>query len=264
MNLELPPASLEVVTLHDVIAWKYADESPPVKSAIAEIKKAAAVICVSHYTAQEAVSFLGIENPFVVPNGVEEQFFDAHPLDDSILTDLGIDTPYVLASGGASERKNLAALAAAWPSIRRARPNLSLVLSGPEHSRRTALFGTLPGIHLVGRVASELMPGLIAGAVALVIPSREEGFGLPALEGMATRTPVVAANASSLPEVVGDGGLLVSPTAEGIAEGVVHASSGEPDVEEMVARGAERAKKFTWRRSINGHAEVWRRVNDTL
>ena len=57
MNLELPPGRREVVTLHDVIAWKYADESPPVKAAIAEIRRAAAVICVSHYTAQEAVSF---------------------------------------------------------------------------------------------------------------------------------------------------------------------------------------------------------------
>ena len=197
-----------------------------------------------------------------MPNGVGEQFFDAQPLEDSVLVDLAIETPYVLASGGASERKNLAALAAAWLSIHSARPDLMLVLSGPVHPRRTDLFASLPRTRLLGRVSDQLMPGLIARAAALVIPSRDEGFGLPALEGMAARTPVVAANTSSLPEVVGDGGLLVSPTAESIAEGVVHATSGEAAIAQMVARGAERARDFTWTRSINGHADVWRRVHD--
>ena len=81
-NLELPPAPQpEVLTLHDITAWKYPDESPPVRAAVAELRRAAAVICVSTYTAQEAVAFLGIDDPVVVPNGVADRFFDAAALD---------------------------------------------------------------------------------------------------------------------------------------------------------------------------------------
>jgi glycosyltransferase involved in cell wall biosynthesis len=264
MSLELPPAAgPEVVTLHDVIAWKYADESPPVPAAIGEVRRAAAVICVSRYTAQEAVALLGIENPVVVPNGVSDQFFDPPALAGSVLAGLGIVSPFVLAGGGASERKNLASLAAAWPMVSRARPDLTLVLSGPPHPRRTELFRNLPRTLLVGRVADDLMPGLIASASCMVIPSKEEGFGLPALEAMAARTPVVAADTSSLPEVVGDGGLLVPPTPEGIAEGIVHATSDASDLAAMVELGASRARQFTWRRSAEGHAAVWRAVAAT-
>jgi glycosyltransferase involved in cell wall biosynthesis len=264
MNLELPPGPQpEVVTLHDVIAWKYADESPPVAASLAEIRRAAAVICVSSYTAQEAVSFLGIADPVVVANGVAEEFFDAKALDRDVLEGFGIAGPFVLASGGASERKNLASLAAAWPSVHRARPDLTLVLTGPPHPRRTELFQHLASTRLVGRVAEGLMPGLMASAAAVVVPSREEGFGLPALEAMAARTPVVAADTSSFPEVVGDGGLLVAPTPGAIAEGVLHATSGAPEITAMVERGATRALGFTWRRTAEGHAAVWRRVAST-
>ncbi len=260
-NLELPPApGPEVLTLHDITAWKYSDESPPVRAAAAELRRAAAVICVSRYTAQEAVAFLGISDPVVVPNGVADRFFDAVALDAAALEGLGVTHPFVLASGGASERKNLASLAAAWPQVLRARPDLSLVLTGPPHPRRTELFGGLPRTHLVGRLDDSVVPALMASASAVVVPSKEEGFGLPALEAMAVRTPVVAADTSSFPEVVGDGGLLVDPTPEGIAEGIVHATSGEREVDEMVERGARRSREFTWRRSAEGHAAVWRRV----
>jgi glycosyltransferase involved in cell wall biosynthesis len=261
MTLELPPApGPEVLTLHDVIAWKYPDESPPVAAAVGELRRAAAVICVSRYTAQEAVALLGIHDPVVVPNGVADRFFDAPALSAASLERLGVPRPFVLASGGASERKNLAALAAAWPDVHRARPDLTLVMTGPPHPRRSELFRGLDAVRMVGMVDDELMPGLMAAAEALVVPSKEEGFGLPALEAMATRTPVVAADTSSFPEVVGDAGLLVDPTPPAIAEGIVHATSGASDVTAMVERGAERARHFTWRRSAEGHAAVWQDV----
>jgi glycosyltransferase involved in cell wall biosynthesis len=260
-NLELPPApGVEVLTLHDVIAWKYADEGSPVAAAATELRRAAAVVCVSRYTAQEAVAFLGISDPFVVPNGVDDRFFDSPPLDEECLSHLGIASPYVLASGGASERKNLGALAEAWPIVLAARPDLSLVMTGPPHPRRTELFARLPRTHLVGRVPDAVVPRLMASAASVVVPSREEGFGLPALEAMAVGTPVVAADTSSFPDVVGDGGLLVAPTPTGIAEGIIHATSDDPDVAARVRRGSARAKDFTWRKSAAGHAEVWRRV----
>ncbi len=224
MNLELPPAPLEVITLHDVVAWKYSDESPPVAAAAEEARRAAAVVCVSHFTAMEAVDLLGIESPHVVPNGVEARWFDAEPLSPTVLGSMGVDGPYVLAAGGASQRKNLAALAEAWPAVRAARPSLRLVLAGPPHPRReTRSSPTCQACTSSASFPTEHVPGLYAAASVLVVPSLDEGFGLPALEAMAVGTPVVAANRAALPELVGDDGILVEPTPGGLSSGILDA-----------------------------------------
>lgn len=257
MNLELPPGPIDVVTLHDVVAWRFPDEAPPVAAAKAELRRAAAIICVSQFSAQEASDLLGVRDPIVVHNGVGPRFFDAAPLSDDQLAALGVRPPYVLTAGGAARRKNLPALAQAWVTIHRERPDLTLVLSGPPHPQRTALFVGLPGVRLVGRVDADLVPGLVAAARAVIVPSTYEGFGLPALEAMAARTPLVAADTSSLPEVVGEGGVLVEPTPEGLAAGALFAVSGDPEVQTIVARGRARAARFTWEASAAGHARVW-------
>ena len=257
MSLELPPAPREVVTLHDVVAWRFADESAPVRSAAAELRRAAAVVCVSQFTADEAVALLGVRTTVVVPNGVDDVFFDAPAASPDVLNGLGIQGRFVLHAGGASARKNLEALALAWPIVRREHPDLILVLTGPPHPRRDALFAGMPGAHLLGRLPDALVPGIVAAAAVVVVPSTYEGFGLPVLEAMAARVPVVVARTSALPEVVGDGGLLVDPAPGTLAEGVLSVLAGGPDVAAMVRRGRSRAGHFTWDRSVAGHAAVW-------
>jgi glycosyltransferase involved in cell wall biosynthesis len=259
MSLELPPSpQVDVVTLHDVVAWRFPDESAPVPASEAEVRRAAAVICVSEFSAQEAVDLLGVRDPHVVHNGVDERFFDAPRLPNEQLQMLGIDGPYVLHVGGAAKRKNLEALADAWPRVRRERLDLQLVLAGPAHPRRTELFARLPGAALVGRVHDDLLPGLIAGASVVVVPSLYEGFGLPVLEAMAANVAVVAASTSSLPEVSGDAAVLVPPTAAGIAEGLLDATSGDSAIDALRSKGRARAAHFSWDRSAREHAQVWR------
>lgn len=261
MQLELPPApGRDVVTLHDVVAWRYPDESAPVPAAAEEIRRAAAVVCVSAYSAGEAVEALGIDPPHVVHNGVDDAFYGARPAGPETLTRLEIERPFVITTGGASERKNLAGLADAWPRVHRARPSLTLVLTGPEHPRRTSLFAGMPGVRMTGLVDTALMPGLLAASEAVVVPSRYEGFGFPALEGMAVGVPVVAARRSSLPEVVEDGGHLVEPDGRGLADGILDVLAGGPAVERMVHRGRARAAELTWERCLEGHARVWEAV----
>lgn len=258
MNLELPPAAHgDVITLHDVVAWRFPDESSPVPAAKEEARRADAVICVSEFTAQEAVDLLGVQNPIVIHNGVDGRFFDATPLDQGTRSALRVPDRYVVHVGGAAQRKNLGALAEAWPHVRRERPDLHLVLAGPEHPRRTELFRGLPGVVLVGRVSDESMPSLIAGAQAAVVPSLYEGFGLPVLEAMAAGVPVVAANTSSLPEVAGKAAILVEPTARGLAEGLLDATSGDAGVLELVRAGRTRAAEFSWERAAVKHAQLW-------
>ncbi|WP_265443044.1 glycosyltransferase [Flexivirga meconopsidis] len=261
MNLELPPhPAADVVTLHDLVAWEFADESAPVAAAAHELRAADAVICVSGYTAGRAVEVLGVRDPIVIPNGVDERFLDATPLTDQALATLGVRRPYVLISGGASERKNLRALAAAWPVIRDHHRDLTLVVAGPEHPARTALFAGMTGVQLTGRIPDDQMPGLVSAAAAVVVPSLVEGFGFPALEAMAANTPLVSSNTSSLPEVVGDGGTLVPPTAAGITEGLLHALADDGQVRAQVARGRQRADRFSWAASATQHARVWSRL----
>lgn len=259
MKVAMPPVrGRDILTLHDVGPWKFDDEARPVPAAREELRAARAIVTPSAFSASEIVDLFGVEEPVVIPNGFDRaRFADAQPLSPEQLEGLGVKGEFVLAAGGASKRKNLEGLAAAWPLVRRARPTLTLVLAGPEHPRRTGLFGALDGVALVGRVDDAVVPGLMAAAQALVVPSLYEGFGLPALEGMAVGVPVVATNASSLPEVLGDAGILVGRSSEELAEGIVYATSGEPSLTTLVDRGRGRSEEFSWERSAEAHARLW-------
>jgi glycosyltransferase involved in cell wall biosynthesis len=261
MGLSLPPARVpEVVTVHDTVAWRFPDESRPEPYAAAETRRAAAVIAVSRFSADDAAERLGLERVHVVHNGVGAEFFDAEPLDAAGRARLGVEGRYVLHAGGSTLRKNLEGLADAWPRVRAAHPDVRLVLCGPPSERRDRLFGALPGVVRTGRVPDAVLPGLMAAASAVVVPSLYEGFGLPALEAMACGAPVVAADRSSLPEVCGDGAWLVEPDGASLAEGLVHALDEGEGVAARVRTGRARAARYTWERSAAGHAAVWREV----
>ena len=258
MNLELPPAPHgDVATLHDIVAWRFPDESAPVSAAAEELRGADAVICVSEFTAQEAADHLGLRRVRVIPNGVDPRYFDATPLDDEARAALGLPERYVLHAGGAAARKNLEGLADAWPRVQRERPGLTLVLAGLPHPRRTTLFASLPATKLSGMLPDAVMPGVIAGAEAVVVPSLYEGFGLPVLEAMAARVPVVAASTSSLPEVAGGHALLTDTTGPEIAVGLLTATSGDSELRRLVTNARAHAEHYTWERSAREHARVW-------
>ncbi|MGQ9815841.1 MAG: glycosyltransferase family 4 protein, partial [Candidatus Roseilinea sp.] len=105
-------------------------------------------------------------------------------------------------------------------------------------------------VRFIGFVDDADLPDLYRAARVFAFPSLYEGFGLPPLEAMACGVPVVASNASSLPEVVGDAGLLVDPLdVDGLAEALIRAVTDEAWRAQAIARGLARARQFTWRRS---------------
>ncbi len=258
-DLRLPPAPhTEVLTIHDVVSWRFADEGRAPSDAAATARRAAAVICPSQFSADEVASQLGVAEPVAIHNGVDRRFFGATPFSPSQLATMGIRPPFVLHAGGCTQRKNLAGLAAAWPRVREARPETQLVLTGPPDERRDRLFGPLVGALRVGRLDDSAVAGVMAASSVVVVPSTYEGFGLPALEAMAAGVPVVAAARSSLPEVCGDAAYLVEPDGPDLADGLVAALEGGPAGAAMVERGRARAATFTWEASAAAHAALWR------
>lgn len=258
MDLRLPPSpGIEALTVHDVVPWRFPDEARIPPAVTQEARRSTVVISPSQFSADEISTVLGVKRVVVVPNGVGEEFLEAIPLDEEELTQLGVRRPFVVHAGGCGLRKNLGSLAEAWPAVWQHRPDMSLVLLGPPDPRRDDLFGGLPHCVRLGRIASDLVPRVMASAAAIVVPSVYEGFGLPALEAMAVGTPLVASNRASLPEICKGAGFLVEPTAAGLAEGLVAALAGGPDVDGMVGMGRKIARRHTWDASARAHAELW-------
>jgi glycosyltransferase involved in cell wall biosynthesis len=124
-------------------------------------------------------------------------------------------------------------------------------------------FGVEDKVIFTGFVPSEDLPYLLNGARAYCLPSLFEGFGIPALEAMATATPVVASNVSSLPEVVGNAGLLINPNSvESIAEAIKKISSDNDLREKLSKKSLEQSKKFSWEKMAGEVLEVLEKVGE--
>lgn len=260
-RLVLSPANLaplacgqrNVVLIHDVAPVRhpeaygrlYAQYQRRLLPALA--RRAARVITVSEFSRQEVVDLLGApaERVEVVPNGVDERFSpDADP--GPARERYGLERPYVLAVGTRSARKNLGALDLAARRLGERGAELVLAGSGRGYLRGE---GEPGAVRALGYVDEALLPGLYAGALALVMPSLHEGFGLPCLEAMASGVPVVAARRGALTETCGHAALLVEPEPETLAGALAGLLDAEALRERLRAAGLERARGFTWARS---------------
>jgi glycosyltransferase involved in cell wall biosynthesis len=207
------------------------------------VRRARLILTVSEFSRGELVELLGAapERIRVVPGGVDERFTPGADA-AAARARYGLERPYVLAVGTVSARKDLAALEAAAGALRER--GIDVVVAG---GARRYLRGGAPRLRRLGYVPEHLLPGLYAGARALAMPSRYEGFGLPCLEAMASGAPVVAAARGALPETCGDAALLVEPDA--LADALLTAACDEPRRTELIAAGLERAALFPWSRT---------------
>ncbi|HEU4742397.1 MAG TPA: glycosyltransferase family 1 protein [Meiothermus sp.] len=201
---------------------------------------------------------------FVAPNAVNPPLAMSEAEVRAALERLGVKSPYFLAVGQLAARKNLPRLLEAFAVLRRENPELNLAVVGPSTWKGHEVFQkaqSLEGVTLTGFVSDSDLDALYYGALALVFPSLYEGFGIPAIEAMAHGTPVLAAEASSLPEVVGEAGLLFDPTSvEAIAAAMRRIWRDESLREELKGRGLERVKQYTWAETARKTLEVYRNL----
>ncbi len=221
-------------------------------------KEAAAVITASRFARDELID-VGFDKDRIhlAPHGVETRVPESGEQMRARLAALGLDRPFVVAVGTIEPRKGLDTLAAALVIARRSEPDLELAIVGPSGWLAVpGLDG--PGIHRIGTVDERTLDAVYRNALACAVPSRYEGFGLPALEAMARGCPVIASNATSLPEVVGTAGTLVPVgDVEAWAHALVTTVRDDALREEMSRRGRERAAGFTWLGSAHAHAAAY-------
>ncbi|MBM2810353.1 MAG: glycosyl transferase group 1, partial [Chloroflexi bacterium] len=178
----------------------------------------------------------------------------------------GLEGPYILFVGTIEPRKNLPRLLQAFSMLRREFP-ARLVVAGGSGWLSDNVFATAQrlalsdGVVFLGEVRPADLRALYCAAEALALPSLYEGFGLPALEAMACGTPVVASDAGSLAEVVGDAGVLVRPDdANDIAHGLGWVLGNASFRNAIIARGFARAAAFSWQRAARETLEIYRAV----
>jgi glycosyltransferase involved in cell wall biosynthesis len=270
-----------VVTVHDVIpltdpAYR---QSRAMRAYLAvmcrTVRRARAVIVPSCYVAQEVAAALGIsaDRIAVVPMGVDRRFRPAEPeatLPEELAV-LGIRGRYIFNIGGLDIRKNLPGLLEAFARFcSRAPEPFQLIIGGAPHSGNQRIFPPLePEIERLRLADSVILTGIVdektklrlyQHATIYVTPSLSEGFGMTALEAMACGTPTIASNRTSLPEVVGEGGLLVEPDPDSLAE-AMHAVARDREYARSLREAAIlRASRFSWERTAAETAAVYRTV----
>ncbi|MEJ0020990.1 MAG: glycosyltransferase family 1 protein [Candidatus Doudnabacteria bacterium] len=264
-----------VVTVHDV-AWKIFPGAFTVfmrnyleLSTRFAVRTGKKILAASESTKNDIVKFYGAdpEKIAVTYLGLGGTFGpmdyqEAQPILDKY--DL-VYQKYVLFVGTIQPRKNIVQLVEAFQKIRKENHvEEKLIIAGVRGwlwepiLKKIKMAGLDGSIKYLDYVKKEDLPALIAGARLLTLPALYEGFGLPPLEAMASGVPVVVSNVSSLPEVVGEAGILVDPgSAESIADGLLRVLMDNDLRQQMIAKGLERAKLFTWENTAKKTLEVF-------
>ena len=231
------------------------------------LRAADAVIAVSEHTKGDAVRTYGMDEAkiAVIYEGVSERFRRRAP--DAIAAvrhKYSLPDRFVLSVGTIEPRKNLTSLLEAYHALRNEESEYRLVLVGKKGWLYTGFFrrihelGLEDEIVFPGFVPDEDLPAIYSAADLFVFPSLYEGFGLPVLEALACGTPVIASNASSVPEVAGDSALLVDPSSvEALAHDMRAVLNSTELRQDLQARGPKQAAKFSWQRAARETLDVY-------
>ncbi len=261
------PAIRSFLTVYDLIPLLFPQLAPSgapelLRSTLASLKQNDFIFCISQATKDDLcnrLSWLNPEQIFVTHLAASAHFRPVHDRQQTaeVRKKYGIpDEPYILTLSAVEPRKGMEHAIRCFRrlALEVKDTQLNLVLAGPkgwkyegivkEATRSTEIARR---VIMTGRIDDDDLPALYSGAVVFVFPSLYEGFGLPVLEAMQCGTPVVASNTSSLPEVVGDAGVLIPPhDVDALCQAVLAIYQSTARRAELSARARARAAEFSW------------------
>ena len=231
------------------------------------------IICISEHTKQDFCNYTGMSSDrvFVTPLAAANHFY---PVSDSQIISSKLQRydipsrPYLLSLATLEPRKNLSFLIRCFGKLINEDPtlDLQLVLVGVSGWKNTDIFQAAQQnpqlqsrIIFTGYLPDVDLSAIYSGATAFVYPSLYEGFGLPPLEAMQCGTPVITSNTSSLPEVVGDAGILIDPKQEDeLCHAILQVVQNSELRADLALRSLERARQFSWAKCAAETVEVYK------
>jgi glycosyltransferase involved in cell wall biosynthesis len=278
----LPPAvrARSVVTIHDCIHLMFPQYLPN-RAAYAYAKasmwsaarRSDRILTVSEASKRDILHFFKVrpEKVVVVYNAIDEHFRVAPAEEDvaRVRERYQLEHGFVLYAGNIKPHKNLVRLIEAFAELRKdsSFEELKLLIIGDQISKLPALrravhkYKLHKHVRFLGYLPDETLAILYRLAAVFVFPSLYEGFGLPPLEAMASGTPVVTSNVSSLPEVTGGAAVLVDPyDVESIVDGIRRVLTNPALAADLRAKGIERAREFSWERSVERTRRLYEEV----
>lgn len=257
---------LSVMDLIPIIRPEFfkSHENTPVKNAIDGLEPTSWVLCISQCTKDDLCNYSKSIDPsrvFVTHLAASELFYQCTSPQEIELVRSKYhipNVPYILSLSTLEPRKNIDHLIRCFSALVQQEkvPDLHLVLVGTKGWNYDAIFSEITShptlgerVIVTGYVADEDLAALYSGALAFAYPSFYEGFGLPPLEAMQCGVPVITSNTSSLPEVVGDAGIMLDPTdADGLCHTLLRLYNDSALRKSMSKKSLEQAKKFSWQR----------------
>ena len=234
------------------------------------VKRASHIIAVSENTKSDLVKYLNMPESkiSVIYNGVDHNIFKPY---DVRLNNIRLrHRPYILYVGSERRRKNLGRLFESFAALKREFPDLMLVKVGSlgrskrfrnDTIKQLSSLGIAGDVIVVDHISELNLAYYYSSAALLAYPSLYEGFGLPLAEAMACGCPVVTSNTSSLPEVVGEAGIMVDPyDTSSLVRAMRRVLVDRELRDKMVRKGLEQSKKFTWEKTAELTLQVYNKV----
>lgn len=269
-----------IVTIHDLIPYimpetvgtgyleRFLRDMPNI------ISNSSSILTVSEYSKKDILKFFSFypeDKIFVTPLAANKNFkpLDKNKSKEYVENIFGIKEPYILYIGGFSKRKNVLGLIKAFSAVYKdLNKPYKLVLGGPLKDEGEKLYKYVEEndlkdkIVFCGYLKDQSLPLLYSGCDSFVYPSFYEGFGLPPLEAMSCKAPVITSNISSIPEITGDAALLINPyNTNELEEALVRLLNNDNFKNIIAEKGYLRSLNYTWKKTAEDTLKVYKTFN---